>query len=115
MSMLGSEAFEIAISVPLVLEYEDAALRDSAATGLEEKDVRSVIDYMCAVAHHQEIFFLWRPILRDAGDDLVLEAAVAANCEAIITHNVRDFDRAHQFGIRVLRPADFLSEVGGSR
>src|SRR3954447_24551548 len=76
LSRIGTDTFEIAVSVPLVLEYEDALKRDPAATGLSSDDVQYVIDYICSVAVRQEIFYLWRPILRDAGDDLVLEVAV---------------------------------------
>jgi hypothetical protein len=67
-------AFEIAVSVPLVLEYEDAMLRHAAAAGLTDADVQDIVDYLCSVAVRQEIFYLWRPSLRDAGDDLVLRS-----------------------------------------
>ena len=112
---VGTGAFEIAVSVPLILEYEDVLTRDLSEIGLTSEDVSAVIDYMCSVAIRQEIFFLWRPVLRDPGDDLVLEIAVAANCGAIITHNIRDFDRARQFGIRVLSPGAFLNELEGAK
>ena len=108
-------AFDVAVSVPLVLEYEDVLTRDLAEIGFKREEVTAVIDYICSVAIRQEIFFLWRPVLRDPGDELVLEIAVAANCEAIITHNVRDFDRARQFGLRVLSPGAFLSELEGAK
>jgi predicted nucleic acid-binding protein len=101
--------------VPLVLEYEGALIRHLPAIGLEEADVRAVIDYLCSVAVRQEIFFLWRPILRDPGDDLVLEVAVAANSDAIITHNLRDFADARRFGLRVLSPGTFLNELRGPK
>ena len=81
-SRLGAETFEVAISVPLVFEYESALLRHLPASPLDEKGVRDFIDYICEVAIRQEVFFLWRPFLRDPGDDLVLELAVAAGCEA---------------------------------
>ena len=111
LSRIGSGDFEIAVSVPLVLEYEDVLLRHLAATALDEEDLRSIIDYMCSIAVRQEIFFLWRPLLRDPGDDLVLELAVAADCDAIVTHNVRDFGGASRFGVRVLNPGEFLRQL----
>jgi putative PIN family toxin of toxin-antitoxin system len=113
LSRVATGAFEIAVSVPLVLEYEDALLRQVRASGIAESHVSDVIDYLCSVAVRQEIFFLWRPQLRDPGDDLVLEIAVAAGCDSIVTHNVRDFRGADQFGIRVVSPAVFLSEIRG--
>ena len=112
-SRLGSGTFEVAVSVPLVLEYEDALLRHVVASPFTENDVRSLIDYVCDVAIQQAVFFLWRPLLRDAGDDLVLELAVAARCEAIVTHNVRDFRGAEKFGVDVLTPGRFLQQLRG--
>jgi predicted nucleic acid-binding protein len=110
LSRVGSEAFDIAVSVPLVLEYEDALMRTLPATSLSESDVRDIIDYLCSVAVRQEIFFLWRPFLKDPGDDLVLEAAVAADCDSIVTYNLRDFAGIGRFDLRALSPGDFLND-----
>jgi predicted nucleic acid-binding protein len=115
LSRIGTTQFEIAVSVPLVLEYEDAMLRHVGASPLVEADVRALIDYICSIAVQQDIFFLWRPQLRDPGDDLVLEVAVAAGCEAIVTHNLKDFSGAAAFGIRVLQPSAFLIELRSTR
>ena len=113
LSRLGAGAFEVVVSVALVLEYESVLLRHVSASSLDEKDIRDLVDYMCEVAIGQEIFFLWRPFLRDPGDDLVLELAVAAGCDAIVTHNVRDFEGADRFGVRVVTPGRFLLELRG--
>lgn len=91
LSEVGKGRFEIALSVPLVLEYEDALHRHADVTELTSADVNTVLDYFCKVAHLQRIFYLWRPLLRDPKDDLVLELAVAARCQFIITYNIRDF------------------------
>ena len=115
LSRIGTGAFDIAVSVPLVLEYEGALIRHVSATALDDGDVQDVIDYICSVAVRQEIFYLWRPNLRDPGDDLVLELAVAANCDAIVTHNFRDFAGVGRFGLRLLTPGEFLRELGGSK
>jgi predicted nucleic acid-binding protein len=112
---LGTGAFEVAVSVSLVLEYEGVLPRHLPASPLDEKDVRDLIDYLCDVAIRQEIFFLWRPYLRDPGDDLVLELAVAAGCDAIVTHNVRDFGGAEKLGVRIVTPKQFLQELRGEK
>ena len=111
LSRVGTDAFDIAVSVPLVLEYESALLRHVDASPLTDGDVRALIDYLCEVGIGQEIFFLWRPFLRDPNDDLVLEVAVAAGCNAVVTHNVRDFQGAEKLGVRVITPATFLREL----
>jgi len=115
LSRIGTGAFDIAVSVPLVLEYEDALIRHLPATALSKGDVLDLIDYICSVAIRHEVFYLWRPNLRDPNDDLVLELAVAANCDAIVTHNVRDFADVRRFGLRLLTPGAFLRELGGSK
>jgi predicted nucleic acid-binding protein len=109
---VGKSRFEIALSVPLVLEYEDVLLRLADDIGLSPGDIVALLDYFCRVAHLQRIFFLWRPLLPDAKDDLVLEVAVAAECEAVVTYNVRQFAGAERFGIQILEPGPFLRKIG---
>jgi predicted nucleic acid-binding protein len=109
---VGRGKFEIALSVPLVLEYEDALLRHASATALSRRDVDVILDYFCSVAHLQTIFFLWRPLLPDPKDDLVLELAVAAGCRTVVTYNVRDFRGGESLGVSAQRPGPFLKAIG---
>ena len=107
-SLLEQGRFEIAVSVPLLFEYEDALGR-YVDTGLyKQDDVDGFLDYICRIAHQQSIFFLWRPYLQDMKDDMILELAVAAGCEAIVTHNQRDFAGAERFGVKAQIPREFL-------
>ena len=110
-SALPSDKFAIAISVPLVFEYEDA-LKRLESSAITEQDIGDFIDFLCEIGHHQEIFFLWRPFLPDPSDDHVLEVAVAAGCDTIVTYNKRDFRGIEYFGIRILDPRELLSEIG---
>ena len=111
-SLVGTDRFDIHVSVPLVLEYEEVLLRQRAELNLTQEDVADLIDALCALATHQNIYFLWRPYLRDRKDELVLELAVAAQCDYIITYNQKDFGGADKFGIRVIGPREFLQEIG---
>jgi predicted nucleic acid-binding protein len=113
--MLGGDAFETSVSVPLVLEYEAVAKAHARATGLTHADIDDLIDYVCAVAHRRPIFYLWRPVLRDPRDDMVLEVAVEANCEFIVTHNIRDFAGVESFGLRAIPPGEFLKLLRGPK
>lgn len=61
--------------------------------------------------YDQGIHILWRPALTDPRDEFILELAVAAGCHAIVTHNVRDFEGAKQFGVKVLTPGRFLAWI----
>jgi hypothetical protein len=69
------------------------------------------VRYLAGHCHLQEIHFLWRPFLRDPDDDMVLELALAAGCQHIITHNVRDFQRAERLGINALPRGEFLKII----
>lgn len=111
---VGTGVFEIAISVPLVLEYEDVLHRHLEDSPLSKADVGTLLDYVCKVGIKQEIFFLWRPVLRDPKDDMVLELAVAARSDSIVTFNVSDFDEAEKFGLSVYAPRQFLEQIGDS-
>jgi putative PIN family toxin of toxin-antitoxin system len=110
--LIGSDRLEINISVPLVLEYEAAATRIVGDIPLDQEDIDAIIDYICKVAHHRQIYFLWRPFLKDPGDDMVLELAVTSGSEIIVTYNVADFEGAEQFGVRVMTAKEFLEEIG---
>ena len=71
-----------------------------------------LVDSICALAQHHKIHYLWRPFLRDAKDEMVLELAVASGCDYIVTYNQRDFRGAEKFGIRVADAREFLQAIG---
>ena len=108
----ANQQFETNLSVPLVLEYEDVANRQSHINGLSAHDISDILDYLCSVANRRQIYFLWRPFLKDPKDDMVLELAVEAQCKYIVGFNKRDFAGVEKFGLRVLTPQEFLKEIG---
>lgn len=112
LSLVGKGRFDIHISVPLVLEYEDALSRQVTTGRVSQWTMDAILDFHCEVATRHPIFFLWRPFLRDPKDDMVLELAVKAECGWIVTFNVRDFAGVERFGIQALPPAAFLEEIG---
>jgi putative PIN family toxin of toxin-antitoxin system len=112
LQLLGTGRFNIAISVPLVLEYEEVLMRHVGVNNLSEADVGAVVDYLCSIGARHRIFYLWRPTLPDPKDDLVLEIGVAANCDGIVTFNVKHFAGVERFGLWVERPREFLARIG---
>jgi predicted nucleic acid-binding protein len=111
LTLLRAGQFEVALSVPLALEYEAVLVRHAKALGLSRDEADGLVDYLCDVGYRQAIHFLWRPALRDPRAEFVLELAVAARCHAIVTHNVRDFAGATRFGVVIITPGDFLSAL----
>jgi putative PIN family toxin of toxin-antitoxin system len=111
LSLVGAKKFEIHDSVPLVLEYEDVLQRQRAELGFSQEDIADFIDSLCSMAHHHKIYFLWRPTLSDVNDELILELAVTAGCEFIVTHNVSDFKGVDRFGIQAITPKEFLQII----
>lgn len=112
LSLVGTGRFEVCVSVPLLFEYESALSRLIEPNSTEWQVRMDILDYVCAVAQRQEIFFLWRPYLRDPQDEMVLETAVAAGCSAIISYNKRDFAGAERFNISISSPQEFLGLLG---
>jgi predicted nucleic acid-binding protein len=111
--LLGSDKFEINLSVPLTLEYETAGKRlVGKKSALRFSDIDEILDYVSSVANRKKVYYLWRPFLSDPKDDMVLELAVSAGCSIIVTYNKDDFEGVERFGIRVMTPRDFLSEIG---
>jgi putative PIN family toxin of toxin-antitoxin system len=111
LSLVGTGQFVHAVSVALLFEYESAVVRPEAGVRLRRAVVDDVLDYLCSTAERQRIYFLWRPMLPDPSDDLVLEVAAHAQCDRIVTFNVRDFRGSERFGIRALTPAVFLRSL----
>ena len=110
-SKIGTGAFEFAISVPLVLEYEAILKKHTDRTIFTDSDIDSFVNYLCAAGTKTKIFYLWRPYLKDPFDDHVLEVAINSNASAIVTFNKKDFVEAINLGIKIQTPKEFLAEM----
>ena len=100
------------VSVPLFIEYEAVLQRPEqrSAFGLTSSEVDDFLAGLAGVLHPIDISFLWRPQLKDPGDEMVLEAAVNGSCSHIVTWNVRDFAQAvPRFHLQCVTPADYYS------
>jgi len=59
-----------------------------------------------------EIYYTWRPNLKDEGDNFLIELAVSSGAKAIITYNIKDFKNAELvFSHKIITPEDFIKEI----
>lgn len=101
-------------NVALALEYEAICrlAEHRLAAGVTMDEVTVFVDAVVAMAEPVEGHYLWRPQLRDPADELVLDAAVNGQAEAIVTFNKRDFGAAPaRFGLALLTPAEAIRRL----
>jgi putative PIN family toxin of toxin-antitoxin system len=104
--------FQLCLSLGLYVEWQAVLTRkENLPLGRTENDALGFLRYLASQAHLQEIHFLWRPFLRDADDDMILELAFAAGCRYIVTHNVKDFHGSEELGVTAISPRDFLNLI----
>ena len=110
LSLLPDPRFQIALSVVLFTEWQEVLSRpENLSPGKGPEDARGFLRYLASIAHLQDVYYLWRPFLRDPDDDMVLECAVASGSRYLVTHNLRDFKKITELGVQPLSPAEFLS------
>jgi putative PIN family toxin of toxin-antitoxin system len=102
---------QLVISISLLFEYEDVLKRNKENLQLSDKEIDIVLDNICSLSKFQKIYFLWRPYLKDSGDDHVLEVAIASQTQTIVTYNIRDFVGVEKFGVRAITPKQLLEEI----
>ena len=112
LSIIDDERFQVFISIPVILEYEDAIKREKSNIKLKKNEIDDVLDYICLIAEQRKIYYLWRPYLKDRKDDMFLELAVESESDYIITYNKRDFGGIEKFGLKTITPKEFLIEIG---
>ncbi len=111
-SLLFANKFKIAISLPLYMEYLDVLLRPTVKpAGVSDADILDFVDEILQQAQTQNIYFLWRPWLKDEKDDMILELAIASQAGYIVTFNLKDFRNIELFGIETITPKNFLNLV----
>jgi len=108
LAKLADRQYGLHVSTPLVTEYEAVLKRGGLL--LSDRQIDDIIDFLCAQAAHHQIFYLWRPALKDPDDDFLLELAVKARA-SIVTWNIADFKRAREFSVSVFTPREFLAQL----
>jgi putative PIN family toxin of toxin-antitoxin system len=103
------------IGEALFLEYEDVMGRRKLfqRSPLSKVERQQLLEAFLSVCEWVQVYYGWRPNLADEGDNHLMELAVAAGADWIVTNNVADFERADlrfpQIGI--VRPGEFIREM----
>lgn len=101
--------FQTVLTEALINQYEDVLGRsEHRVPGWTDEALYALVQSLMVPADWAQTNFSYRPLLDDAGDELVLEAAINGQAKAIVTFNVKDFKPAARFGIEVMRPNELL-------
>ena len=109
--LIIEEKLNIALSTPVILEYDDVLKRKKILEQLKisSNQVEDILDLLVLLADKYSIYYRLRPNLLDENDNLFVECAFASNSHYLITSNIKDFTRGelknHSF--QVVTPGDF--------
>lgn len=100
-------------STTLFVEYEAVLTRPDvlARSALGAGDVLDLLDDLSNLVVPVALSYRWRPVARDADDDMVIETAVNGGADAIATFNRRDMAGVERFGVAVLLPSEALRRI----
>ena len=97
------------VSNSLMYEYMDVLSRKLSASRWQE--IKPVLGRLLSQADFVTLYYSWRPMSPDPGDDHVIDCAMNAGAP-IVTLNVRDFRLAQQsLGLEVITPVEFVKRL----
>jgi len=102
------------ISETLFKEYESVMKRDKIQklTALTIDEQIELFNAFLSTCKYNEIYYIWRPNLKDEGDNFLVELAVASEAEVILTYNIKDFISSElTFSHKIMTPEDFIKEI----
>ena len=104
-----SREFVACVSNALAYEYTDVLARKLSPG--RWRQLQPLVGMLLARAHFVPVYFSWRPMSPDPGDDHVIDCAMHAGVP-VVTANVQDFRLARQsLGLVVLTPVDFVTRL----
>jgi len=101
------------MSEALFYEYESVMKRKKiqTLTPLTEEEQERLFYAYLSVCRWNEIYYMWRPNLKDEDDNFIVELAVVSGAECIITYNIKDFQNSElRFKHKVITPEVFIKE-----
>ena len=104
-----SQLFVTCVSNALAYEYTDVLARKLSPRRWCR--LQPMVEMLLAQARSVPVYFSWRPMSPDPGDDHVIDCAMNAGVP-VVTANVRDFRLAQQtLGLVVFTPVDFVTRL----
>lgn len=98
--------FKACVSNSMAYEYLEVLSRKLSIARL--KSIQPVLGELLDMADYIPIYFTWRPMSPDRGDDHLIDCAMNSGA-VIVTSNVKDFRIATEsLGVPVLTPLEFL-------
>jgi len=103
---------QIALSVPLFVEYQDVLSRKKTLDdlGLESEDIAKFLRFIAYIAKTYDIYYLFRPNLKDEKDNMIIELAIVSQSRYLVTSNTRDFQNSELMfdQLNVVAPSEFV-------
>ena len=109
--LLREAKWTLVLSNTVLGEYHEILHRESGVLRLAHADADAYLDALCALAEQRVLTSEWQPAAADPDDEPLVQLAREAEVSYLVTHNVRDVRGAAQFGVQVLRPAEFLELI----
>jgi uncharacterized protein len=104
--------FSPLMGTTLFCEYESVIGRDSilAQCPLSQAEILALAQALMSVCYWIDIFYLWRPNLRDESDNHLIELVIAGNAEVLVTNNLKDFRNAELSfpHLKILSPTELI-------
>lgn len=112
--MVAQKRLALLATPPLFLEYEDVLKRPEHCLvhRLSPAQLDDFLRELAALIVPVDVHFRWRPQVHDTNDEMVFEAAINGEADALVTYNTTDFlVAAERFNVRVMTPSEFLKKV----
>ena len=106
-----NEKIDYLMSLKLLSEYWSVLTRheNMQRFPLSLSEIETVLALLVQNATYQEVYYRWRPNLKDENDNFILELAVAGHAEGIVTFNKKDFESTElKFDLFVKTPREFM-------
>ena len=111
LGLILEEKVKIALSTPLILEYDEVLKRKQILDKLKmtASQIEDVIDLLVMLANQHCIYYRLRPNLLDENDNMLVECAFVSSSQYLITSNIKDFTQGELqiYPFTVITPGDF--------